>query len=194
MAWIVGLVCAAVVGALVWIAAPLVPASVTFVGQQLGQQGNPPTSEPAAGAGDEAAGGLPAECRDLYGDALRGTLMRTADAVLTPSTEPPASSARGLVDALAPRVTYTCDWTSAEGTLSTTLATVPADAGAIAETALPALGFTCERVATRTRCVLKTDGRVETIETAGGLWVSSVEDGWHPSSYVDGIAETVWAG
>jgi hypothetical protein len=35
---------------------------------------------------------------------------------------------------------------------------------------------------------------VETIETAGGLWVSSVEDGWHPSSYVDGIAETVWAG
>jgi hypothetical protein len=120
--------------------------------------------------------------------------MRTADAVLTPSTEPPASSARGLVDALAPRVTYTCDWTSAEGTLSTTLATVPADAGAIAETALPALGFTCERVATRTRCVLKTDGRVETIETAGGLWVSSVEDGWHPSSYVDGIAETVWAG
>ncbi len=40
--------------------------------------------------------------------------------------------------------------------------------------------------------MLEADGRVETIETGGGLWLSSVEDGWHPSGYIDGTAESVW--
>lgn len=188
MAWVVGIACAAVVGALVWLAAPLLPASLQFVDQQV----NPPTSGPAAGDGGEVATGEPVECRDLYVDALWASLAWTEDAVLTPSADRPATSATGLVDALSPAVRFTCAWTSASGAISTTLADVPADAGAIARTALPALGFACSDVGDRVRCVLDADGRVETIEAGGGRWLSSVQDGWHPAQYASRVADRVW--
>ncbi len=187
IAWAVGVGCAAVIGVLVWLAAPLVPGSILFVGDQIG----PPTSEPAA-ADDDATGGEIVECRDLYVDALWASLVWAEDAVLSPSTEAPATSATGLVDALAPQVRLTCGWISADGTISTTLADVPADAGAIARTALPALGFACETVAGRDRCVHDADGRVETIEAGGGVWLSTVQDGWHPAGYATRIADRVW--
>ena len=47
-AWTVGVASAAVVGALVWLAAPLVPAGLVFLGDKV----NPPTSGPVAGDGD----------------------------------------------------------------------------------------------------------------------------------------------
>lgn len=189
LAWVVGLTCAAVVGALAWIAAPLLPGTVQFVGDQL----NPPTSDPAAGDGDDAASGEVTECRDLYADALWTALVWTPDSELTPSTDAPESSASGLLDALSPKVRLTCAWTSADGTLSTTLADVPADAGAIAGTALPALGFVCDAVDERIRCVREgEDGTRETIEAGGGIWLSSVQDGWHPASYAQRVADRVW--
>lgn len=187
-AWTVGLVCAAVVGALVWLAAPLVPAGLLFVGEKV----NPPTSGPVAGDGDDAGDGAPAECRDLYPDTLWSSLVWTEDSVLSPSEDAPTSAAQGFVDALAPSVRFTCAWTSAKGDITTTLASVPADAGAIAKTALPALGFSCDPIADRVRCVLRSEERIETIETAGGVWLSTAEDGWHPSLYVDEIADRVW--
>ncbi|CAI9390553.1 hypothetical protein [Microbacterium sp. T2.11-28] len=189
LAWVVGLACVAVVGALAWIAAPLLPGTVQFVGDQL----NPPTSGPAAGDGDEASSGEMGECRDLYADALWTALVWTPDAVLTPSTDAPESSASGLLDALSPRVRFTCSWTSAEGAISTTLADVPADAGAIARTALPALGFACDAVDDRTRCIREgEDGARETIEAGRGVWLSSVQDGWQPAGYAERIADRVW--
>lgn len=188
MAWVVGLACAAVIGVLAWTAAPLLPGAAQFVGDQL----NPPTSEAVAGDGDAAAQDGVHECRDLYANALWTSLVWTEDSVLTPSTDAPASSASGLLDALSPQVRFTCDWVSAEGTISTTVADVPADAGAIATTALPALGFACETVEARTRCVRDDDGMRESIEAGGGVWLSSVQDGWHPAGYDTRVADRVW--
>src|SRR5690606_36782515 len=163
-AWTVGVCCAAVVGAHVWLAAALLPASQAFVGDKV----NPPTSVPVAGDGDDAGSGELTECRDLYPDRLWSSLVLSDDAVLSPSSEPPATSARGFVDALAPSVQFTCSWVNAGGAISTTLASVPPDAGAIATTALPALGFACDSLAGRVRCVLTSEERTETIEMAGG--------------------------
>ncbi len=188
-AWTVGVACAAVVGALVWLAAPLVPAGLVFLGDKV----NPPTSGPVAGDGDEVVSGEPAECRDLYPDALWSSLVWEEGSVLTPSDSAPASSADGFVDALAPSVTFTCTWKSDAGAISTTLASVATDAGAIARTALPALGFECGDVADRVRCTLTTEERHETIEAGGGRWLSSVQDGWRPARYDDEIAERVWS-
>lgn len=188
-AWTVGVACAAVVGALVWLAAPLVPAGLVFLGEKV----NPPTSGPVAGDGDDVASGEPAECRDLYPDALWSSLVWEKGSLLTPSDAAPASSAAGFVDALAPSVRFTCSWTSDAGAISTTFASVASDAGAIARTALPALGFECRDVDDRVRCTLVTDGRRETIEAGGGRWLSSVQDGWHPLRYDDEVAELVWA-
>lgn len=188
-AWTVGVVCAAVIGGLVLIAAPLVPVGLTFFGDKV----NPPTSGPVAGDGDEATSGEPGECRDLYPDELWSSLVWADDAVLTPSEEPPVTSATGFVDALAPAVRFTCTWTSAAGTVSTTFASVASDAGAIAATALPTLGFACDETGPRTRCTRDAEGALETIEAGGGLWLSSVQDGWRPSRYADETAMRVWA-
>lgn len=188
-AWTVGVACAAVIGLLVWLAVPLVPASLAFLGDKV----NPPTSGPAAGDGEDAASDEPSECRDLYPDRLWSSLVLSEDAVLSPSTDAPASAAAGFVDALAPSVRFTCAWEGAEGAISTTLAEVPPDAGAIATTALPALGFACETVAGRVRCVLTAGERTETIETGGGVWLSSVQDRWHPTHYATEVAEQVFA-
>lgn len=188
-AWIVGILCAGVVGVLAWIAAPLMPVAVQFVADQL----NPPTSEPAAGSGGAGADDpQPSECRDLYPGDLWSELTRTEDAVLTPSDEWATSAASGLLDALTPTLRFTCAWTGDERAVVTSLADVPADAGAIAETALPALGFTCAPVEVRTRCVREDGQTVETIETGGGLWVMSVESGWRPDRYADRVAAQVW--
>jgi hypothetical protein len=186
-AWVIGVLCAAVIGAMVWIAAPMVPQAAVFLGDYFAA----PTSAPVAG--DDEQQGPPGECRDLYDDELWQSLVRADDALLTPSTDAPLTvAAGGLVDALTPHVQLTCTWTSAEGTLSTTLATVPTDAGSIARSALPALGFECGAVAERIRCVLDGDGRGETIDMAGDVWLSTVQDGWHPSGYVDAVAARVW--
>ena len=185
-AWLVGVLCAAVIGAMVWIAAPMVPQAAVFLGDYFAA----PTSKPVAGDEQQVP---PSECRDLYDYELWKSLVRTDEALLTPSTDVPLTvAAGGLVDALAPRVQLTCTWTSTEGTISTSLATVPTDAGSIAGSALPALGYECTAVAERTRCVLEVDGRSETIDMAGDVWVSSVQDAWQPSGYADAVASRVW--
>ncbi|WP_295576542.1 hypothetical protein [uncultured Microbacterium sp.] len=188
-AWVVGLISAAIVAVLVVLALPMLPASLAWLGEQV----NGPVSEPQAGdePGDDD---LPAECRDLYSQPLWATLVWAPDAVLTPSRDLPSTSAAGLIDALAPTVRMTCTWTSAEGEISTTLAEVATDAGAIAATALPTAGFTCAAIDGRTRCT-RTDGElIETIEAGGGLWLSTSQTSWQPADYPGRVAEAVWAG
>jgi hypothetical protein len=187
-AWIVGLACAGVVGALAVLALPMFPASVAW----LGAFSAGPTSAPVADGADTAAPGLPTECRALYRDELWNTLKWTPDAVLAPSTDAPVTTAAPLVGALAPAVLLTCGWTSAEGTVSTTLAQVAPDAGDIAAAALPASGFSCADVDDRTRCTRTEGALTETIEAGGGLWLSTSESGWHPDRYVERVAERVW--
>jgi len=189
-AWVVGIGCAAIIGALAILAIPLIPASVSWVGDAV--QG--PSAKPAAGTGatgDPEPTGLPAECSQLYDEAIWAALKFTP-ATLSPSKDAPTTTATQLVAALRPQVSFTCAWRADAGTVTTTLATVPADAGPIAAAALPGAGFTCASEGERTRCA-RTDGALtETIEAGGGLWLSTSEDGWHPSDYVSRTAKRIW--
>lgn len=191
-AWVVGLACAATVGVLAFLAIPMIPASVSWLAEAAGR---PSTSTPAAEATGKAASvdGAPTRCADLYDEALDATLTFAPGAAgLTTSSDAPTTTASQLVDALRPQVVFTCAWRADAGTVTTTLATVPADAGPIAAAALPSAGFTCSSQAERTRCT-RTEGELtETIEAGGGRWLSTSETGWHPSDYVTRIAKRVW--
>lgn len=190
LAWTVGLGCAAVVGVLAVLALPMVPASLGWIDETV----NPPaaTGEAVAAAADGAAEGPPATCDGLYDEALWATLRFTEGAVMTPSTDAPTTTATALVAALQPQVTVTCTWHSDLGEVTSTIATVPTDAGAIAAAALPAAGFACAAEGERTRCT-RTDGDLaETIEAGGGLWLSTSESAWHPAEYVRRTADRVW--
>ncbi len=189
LAWIAGIFCAGILLALAWLAIPLLPASFGWVASSVG--GGSATATDAAPAD---ATGVPTECRQLYDNALWASLTWETDSILVPSTDPPVTTAVALTEALAPAVTLTCTWTSATGTVSTTLATVGTDAGQIAATALPSAGFACEQIGDRQRCT-RTDGElVETIEAGGGLWVSTSSTTWHPSNYAGRVAKAVWKG
>ncbi|MDJ1114382.1 hypothetical protein [Microbacterium dauci] len=196
-AWFVGVVCAAVVIAMIVVALPLFPATsgwfagaFTEVQRFFDPDAAPPAPEPSETPVDPAAFD---ECRDLYDDALWASMRWTSGAELVASTDAPQSSATALVDALLPEVSMTCTWTADVGSVSTTVASVPTDAGAIAASALPTVGFACDVRDSRTLCT-RTDGDlVETIETGGGLWVSTSEDAWHPSGHARRVAEAAWA-
>lgn len=192
-AWVVGVGCLAILGVLAALALPLIPASMAWFGTTVdtaqGTSQTAPTSAPVA-AGEEGA--LPTECPALYDEALWATMRFTRGAVLTPSKDAPVTTATALVSALSPDVQLTCFWHADAGTVSTTLATVPPDAGAIAAAALPGSGFTCESVDERTRCA-RTDGDLtETIEAGGGLWLSTSESAWHPAGYVSRTGDRIW--
>jgi len=188
-AWIVGIGCAAILAVLAYLALPLMPASMAWVEQTIDR----PESAASAAADDQTDSALPAECDQLYSEALWAALRWTPGAVLNPSTDAPVTTATALVDALQPTVLLTCSWVSDSGTVSTTLAEVATDAGAIAAAALPASGFSCTTVQDRTRCT-RTDGElVETIESGGGLWLSTSQTGWRPADYVARVAERVWS-
>lgn len=187
IAWVVGIGCAAILGALAFLAVPLLPASVSWIGDTVDRPTSPPTV-----AAPDADSGMPTECDDLYGEALWASLRFSEGAILTPSVDAPTTTATALVDALQPQVQLTCAWYADAGTVTTTVATVATDAGAIAASALPASGFTCETREDRTRCT-RTDGELtETIESGGGLWVSSSETGWHPAGLMDRVSDRVW--
>lgn len=190
IAWVVGIGCAATLGALAFLAVPLLPASVSWFGGTVG--GNGEATAPVAGGSEADPTGAPTECDQLYGEALWAALRFSDGAILTPSQDAPTTTATALVGALQPQVQLTCAWNASAGTVSTTVATVATDAGAIAASALPASGFTCEAREERTRCS-RTDGDLaETIEAGGGLWVSTSETGWHPAGLADRVADRVW--
>src|SRR5690606_28533986 len=123
------------------------------------------------------------ECRDLYVDALWSSLVWAPESLLDQSTASPTTTATDVVEALAPSVRMTCDWRSSTGTISTTVAAVAADAGAIVTAALPSLGFTCAQNGERIRCVREDGDLTESIETGRGLWLSSSQNAWYPADY-----------
>lgn len=193
--WFVGIVCAGVVVALAVLALPMIPHAGGWIASGLGTlTGTKGAETPAPEDRDVAPtpAGATRECRDLYPDVLWTTLRIAEGSELTASVDPPTLSATALVEALAPAPTATCAWRSNEGAITTTVATAPPDAAAIAEPALAAAGFACAAVDGRVRCTREAEGVVETLETGGGLWLSSVEEGWHPAGYAARTAERVW--
>lgn len=179
-AWVVGVICIAVVGALAVLTLPLVTTGMGLLGGGSSTQ-----------AAEEADG--PDQCRDLYPEALWAALQYTPGAELTASTDAPATTAGAFVDALAPTVRFTCTWSAEIGSIATTVGEVGTDAGSIAATALPGQGFSCSDDGERVLCTRADGDLVETIESGGGHWVSTFQTAWHPEGYARRVGDAVFA-
>lgn len=192
LAWPAGLVCAGVVGALVWLAAPAVPGTVRFAGDMLRAR----TSAPIAAAATPIAtmaldGTVAVDCLDMYPASLWRDVAWT-DAVLSQNHAAPATAVTALVDALQPTVRVTCVWHGSRGTIATTLSVVATDASAVADVALRGQGFACEPFGSGIACRRASGGVVEEHAVRDGLWLASVETSWHPEDYGTRLALFVW--
>jgi hypothetical protein len=195
-AWIAvpaGMLCAAVVGALVWLSLPMLPVAVSWVGDTLRSATAPqPSATPRQTPAQTAAEGGAIDCRTLYADDLWNELMWRPGSLLGQSQAPPATTATSFADAAAPEVLVTCTWRFDTGDIVTTLSKVDADAAAIAEAALGAEGFSCDAEGPATACS-RTRGAVREEHTLrDGLWLASVETQWHPEDFGARLDRTVW--
>ncbi|WP_036284243.1 hypothetical protein [Microbacterium luticocti] len=191
IAWPAGLACAGVVAGLAWLAAPGVPGAVTFAGDLL-RTGSAVT---AAESGHTARAELTDDCRSLYPDGLWARLSWRPHVVLDQSRDAPVTAATAVRDALQPAVRMTCTWRTESGaTVATTLATVDAAAPAIAQAGLQAQGFTCTAAGDGIRCTKTRGDTAEEQVVRDGLWLATVETGWHPDGYTDALVHRLWPG
>lgn len=188
-----GIICAGIVGTLLVLAAPLVPAAAQWVGDSAYNATHMvrPTAEPGTAA--RFATDLGGDCRSLYPDSLWSELTWTPRVLLSQTYDPPATTETGLVAALAPTVRLTCTW-RAQGdvSISTTVAEVRQGAAAVAQAALTADGFACETDA-GLECTRTQGDVVEEHVVRDGLWISTVQTGWHPKDYSTRIVSRVWS-
>lgn len=197
-AWIAvpaGMLCAAVVGALVWLSLPMVPVTVAWLGDTLRQA---TAARPAIAAeptpAQDAAAGAPIDCRDLYPDGLWLQLLWQPGSLLNQSATPPATTATAFADAAAADVLLTCAWRSDAGTIVTTLAKVDVAVVGIAEPSLAGDGFTCAAVDGAVECTRAQGDVLEEHSLRDGLWLVSVETGWQPEDYGLQLESAVWDG
>jgi hypothetical protein len=186
-----GLMCGAVVVTLVWLALPMVPASIAWVGDTLRAVTSRPLAAPRDGPGrSPVAFDDELECNAMYPPDLWTELVWTPDALLSQTRSEPATSVPAVFDALAPTVRLTCSWRARAGamTLSTTLTRVPADAARIVDAALRGAGFSCAEIDEVLTCARTAGEVVEEHTVRDGFWLSSVETGWHPEDYGSRIA------
>ncbi|MFB7894094.1 hypothetical protein ACFC1I_17975 [Microbacterium sp. NPDC056044] len=188
-----GMLCAAVVASLVWLALPMVPVAVTWVGDTLrGATAPRPAATPERTPAQTAAEGGAVDCRTLYSDDLWNELTWHEGSLLGQSTAAPATTATAFADAAAPDVVVTCTWRFDAGGIVTTLSKVGADAVTIAEAALAGDGFSCRTGEGATVCE-RTQGAVREEHTLrDGLWLVSVETDWHPEDYGARLDRTVF--
>ncbi|QKJ18460.1 hypothetical protein [Microbacterium hominis] len=187
------LLCFAVVGALVWLAVPMVPVVITWAGDTLRgatERAQRETEvQPAVQAIDDGA----IDCRSLYPDGLWSELLWTPGILLTQNAAPPATVEAALVDALAPEVIVTCAWVRTEpGSVITTLARVDADARPIAEAALRADGFACAADGEALRCGRERGRAAEEHVFRDDLWLANVGTAWMPEDYTARLEKTLW--
>lgn len=188
-----GMLCAAVVGALLWLSLPMVPVTIAWVGDTLRAATIPkPQAIPAQTPARKAADGGAVDCRTLYADDLWNELTWRPGSLLTQSKGASTTTATAFADAAAPDVVVTCTWRFETGDIVTTLSKVGTDAGTIAEAALAADGFSCQAFGGATVCA-RTQGVVREEHTLrGGLWLASVETRWHPEDYGRRLDRSVW--
>ena len=194
IAWPAGLLCAAVVAALAWLAQPMLPVSVAWVGDMLRAITTPPvTASPSESVATLATQPGDIDCRALYPDSLWAELTWTPNVLLSQGDSVPATAVTALNDALAPSVRITCSWRSDGGrTISSTLAQVAGDAGAIADASLRGQGFACVTDAEVVVCARTSGAVLEEHTFRGGLWLASVQAAWHPEAYGARLAAHVW--
>ena len=194
IAWPAGILCAAVVGTLAWLAQPMLPVSVTWAGDMLRAATTPVPPVPVVeSVATRALAPGDIDCRALYPDRLWAELTWTPDVLLSQDTAPPPTEVTTLTDALAPSVRLSCHWRTDDGrTIVSTLAGVAADAGPIADASLRGQDFTCTTDADAVVCARTTGDVIEEQTIRGGLWLSRVERAWHPEAYGARLAAQVW--
>lgn len=195
IAWPVGIVCAGIVGALVWLAAPGVPGAVQFTGDVLRSGTEQLSQKDAAPQPIESIGtARDDDCRSLYPDGLWMQLTWNPDTVLSQSQDEPATSATAVRDALSPEVLMTCAWRHDDGgAVTTTLARVDAAAAAIAREAFTGAGFDCAAVAgTGVRCTKSSGDTTEDDVLVGRMWLVTTQRSWHPDGYTDRLVHRLW--
>lgn len=188
-----GMLCAAILAALVWLSLPMAPIVVAWAGDTLRQA---TAVQPAATAdptpAQTAADGGPIDCRDLYPDGLWIQMLWHPGALLNQSSAPPATTSTAFADAAAADVVVTCTWRAEDGVIVTTLAKVDPALVSIAEPALVGDGFSCTTTDGEVDCS-RTQGEVREEHTLReGLWLVSVETRWQPDDYGPLLAAAVW--
>lgn len=179
-----GVVCAAIVAGLAYLALPMVPVSLAWIGDTLRRASTaPPEQAPEASVARQAAEGAQIDCRNLYPDDLWNELTWRAGSRLSQTTAAPVTQATSFADAVTPEVVITCEWRSSEGGIVTTLSRVDADAGSIAEAALAGQGFSCSASDGSLACARTEAGVLEEHTLRDGLWLVSAETKWHPDDY-----------
>ncbi len=195
IAWPVGVLCIGVVGGLVWLAAPGIPAAVQLVGDVL-RSGSAQNDRPAATPRPiESIGtALTDDCRSLYPDGLWASLTWQQHVVLDQSQSAPQTSATTVRDALNPEVLMTCAWRDGKGgTVTTTLSRVDAATAAIAGSGFASSGFACTPMsAAGVRCTKTTGGTSEEEIVDGEMWLTTTEKDWHPDGYTDQLVRRLW--
>lgn len=180
-----GLICAAIVAALVWLSLPMVPVTVAWAGEMLR---NATSTQPPPAVGDTAAGhalaGDGVDCRSLYSASLWNEMTWQGRTILDQAFDAPPTEVPSLAEVLAPQVTVSCTWTDREGSVvSTSLAVVQADSAGLGEAALRGQGFACTAGDGIVRCARTQADVVETHVLRDGLWLASIERSWHPDEY-----------
>ena len=194
IAWPAGLLCAAIVAALAVLAQPMLPVSLAWMGDMLRATTTPPVAvSPGESVATLATQSGDIDCRALYPDSLWAELTWTPEVLLSQGNSAPATAVTALTDALAPSVRVTCHWRAEGGrTISSTLAQVAGDAGAIADASLRGQGFACKADAEAVVCARTAGDVIEEHTIRGGLWLASVETAWHPDAYGTRLATYVW--
>lgn len=187
----VGMICAGVVGALVWLSLPMLPIAGAWIGQTAYTALTEPLIEPAPPAETVDVEAI-RDCHDLYPEGVWAELLWRGDALLSQTASAPATAATTVVEALAPTVRLTCAWAfPSGGSVVSTLSSVGADAAAVAEAAFQGQGFTCDADATRLHCTGESASAIEDHVFQDGMWLSSIVVGWHPDDYAARVATFV---
>ncbi|MGX1700998.1 hypothetical protein [Microbacterium sp. NPDC055357] len=188
------LACIAVVAGLVWLAAPMVPTAVDWVGDTL--RANADAQEDAENQRTPVqliADGDPLDCRDLYPDQLWAELIWHGDVLLSQNTARPVIAADDLVEALAPTVAVNCAWALGRNeSITSTVSVISPDAIGIAQAALSAQGFSCSTAETALECARARGGVREEHIMRDDVWLSIVGTGWRPEDYANRLAAYIW--
>lgn len=202
LAWPAGVLCVAVVGALVYLAVPAVPWAVQYTIATLQQGARAGTASPPTPAPVESIGtALTDDCVSLYPAGLWLELALDPRTVLSQNMTPPADELTRAMAPWHPAVRMTCAWRAATGaSVRTSLVDLTgsesddATRGAIAE-ALTARGFGCRITradASLLTCTRRSGQNVDTAVVHGDVWLSTAEEGWHPDGYQAALVQRLW--
>jgi len=186
IAWPVGIICTAVVAALVVLAVPGIPGALTFVGNTLRAAATAPTSTPAPSPTPATT------CRELYTPELWSSLVWSRVNLLS-QRRTPAASTPEAVAASGATVVVTCHWRGAAGSsLETTVSTVSPEGAAAVQATLSSQGFGCQVAGDTVHCERSSGRVVEVHDLRGDRWVSSTLVDWMPDDYAAIVASTAF--